>query len=101
MKQFWLGWISQRFSTQLMLVFVILILVTTLSAGVPAYWLMSSQLEAQSWSRVEGAQKTTLSLLAAARMRLEDVLLLFAERPTLHLLLAQEQREALDVYIAN
>src|SRR5690554_1646144 len=99
MKYLRVNWTRGYFSTQLMGVFFLLILATTLSAGLPAYWLTSSQLDAQTWSRIEGARTTTETLLQAAKARLEDSLLLFVERPTLRLLLAQNQAGELEEYI--
>jgi PAS domain S-box-containing protein len=91
----------EHFSTQLMVGAVLLILATTLSAGLPAYWLTSSQLEAQTWSRMESARTTTQSLLEAESIQLQDSLLLFVERPTLRQLLAENRLQVLEEYIDN
>src|SRR5688572_11973709 len=101
MKHAWLGLTRENFSTRLMLGFVLLVLATILSAGLPAYWLTSRQLETQSWNRTRGAAMTTLSLIDAAQVQLEDSLLLFVERPTLQQLLAEERLVELEQYITN
>jgi signal transduction histidine kinase len=73
----------RSFSLRLLLGLFVLILLTTLSAGIPAYWLTRSQLERQAWSQVDNAQKATRSLLQAEQSRLDGLVRLLAERPTL------------------
>lgn len=90
-----------RFSTRLMAGLLLLVLATTLSAGLPAYWLTSTQLQAQAWAGVSGAEAATDSLLQAARTRLSDMALLFAERPTLRLLLAEGTGDELEQYMVD
>ena len=53
------------FIVQLVTGFVALILLTTLMAGVPAYWLTRVQLEKQAWPHFENARRSPLSLLQA------------------------------------
>ncbi|RIK55986.1 MAG: hypothetical protein DCC57_04175, partial [Chloroflexi bacterium] len=76
------------YPAQLVLGIFILILLTTLSAGLPAYWLTRTELERQAWSHVASAEQATASLLQTEQTRLDSLLLLLAERPTLHRLLA-------------
>ncbi len=78
---------SRSFLIRLVSVFCVLILLTTLSAGVPAYLLTRAQLEQQTWSSVENARQATLSLLLAEQTRLTSQVRLFAERSTLHKLM--------------
>jgi len=89
---------GQRFSTRLVVMLVILILVTTLSAGAPAYWLARTQLEQQTWANVQDGQQAVRSLLQAEQERLLNLATLFAERPTLQRLLQTNAREELDDY---
>jgi hypothetical protein len=77
-----------------------LILLTTLSAGVPAYWLTRAELERQAWSHVVGAEQATYSLLAAEQDRLDGLLTLFTERPTLRRLLREPRRAELAAYLS-
>ena len=84
-----------------MLGYVLLVLATTLSAGLPAYWLTSNQLETQTWNQMHDARTTTLALIQAAQVQLEDSLLLFVERPTLRQLLLEDRHEELEEYITN
>ncbi len=98
MKQYF-AWHS--FSMRLLLGFVVLIALTTLSAGVPAYWLTRTQLERQAWSQVENARIATHSLLQAEQSRLANQLVLFAERPTLQQLTRQQASDPLQLYVQN
>ena len=75
--------LPRSFSMRLILGAFALILLTTFSAGIPAYWLARAQLERQAWSQVDGAQRATRSLLQAEQDRLFNLATLFAERPTL------------------
>jgi PAS domain S-box-containing protein len=89
----------QRFSTQLVLAFLVLIVITTLSAGAPAYWITSSRLEQQTWTTAENARQATLSLLQAEQERLRNLALLFAQRPTLQRLLDDPSEDTLPSYV--
>ena len=86
---------------RLLLGLIALILLTTLSAGIPAYWLARSQLERQAWSQVDSAQRATGSLLQAEKARLENLAGLFAERPTLQRLIREENLTELQPYLQD
>ncbi|MFN2134822.1 MAG: ATP-binding protein [Candidatus Promineifilaceae bacterium] len=79
--------------------FVALIVLTTLSAGVPAFWLTRTQLERQAWEQVDNAQSSTHSLLVAERNRVRDQLVLFTERPTLQQLIREQSFDELQQYL--
>ncbi|HSM54527.1 MAG TPA: hypothetical protein VK879_00095, partial [Candidatus Sulfomarinibacteraceae bacterium] len=89
----------RSFSMRLLLGLFVLILLTTLSAGIPAYWLTRSQLEQQAWSQVSGAQHATRSLLLAETERLSNLVTLFAERPTLQRLARERATAHLPPYL--
>lgn len=94
------SWLDpRRFSTRLLLVFLGLILLTTLSAGIPAYLLTRTELEAQAWLQVQTGQQATRSLLAAEQERLENLANLLAERPTLQALVINEDWATLSSYL--
>jgi len=80
---------------------LVLIVLTTLSAGVPAFWLARSQLERQAWSQVDNAQSTTQTLLEAEQNRLINQLILFTERPTLERLIRQQSGDELQLYLQD
>lgn len=95
----------QTYSMQLALGLSLLIIATTLSAGVPAYWLTHVQLNQQVASHLRDAQQATLSLLETEQKRLANIATLFAERPTLAALLSAPQdvttRATLNGYITD
>lgn len=70
--------LPRSFSMRLILGAFALILLTTISAGIPAYLLTRAQLERQAWSQVDGAQRATRSLLRAEQERLSSLATLFA-----------------------
>ncbi|MCL4869610.1 MAG: PAS domain S-box protein [Anaerolineae bacterium] len=89
----------RRFSTRLLLVFLGLILLTTLGAGVPAYWLTRIQLEQQAWNQVNAGQQATHSLLLAEQSRLDNLANLLGERPTLQALVMAQDWDTLHPYL--
>jgi PAS domain S-box-containing protein len=78
---------------------VVLIIITTLSAGVPAYILTRSQLEQQARGQVQATQRATASLYAAAQNRLDDLTQLLSERPTLRRLIQTGEPAELLAYL--
>lgn len=95
-----IGWFRSRsFSFKLVFMMGLLIMLTTLSAGVPAYWVTNSRLEQQTWAGVDNARQATLSLLHAEQAQLTNLVRLLAERPTLQRLLRQPDTAALSGYL--
>ena len=86
-------------ATRLVVVLVVLIVLTTLSAGVPAYLLARSQLEQQAWQQVDATQRATESLYEASLGRVIDLTALLAERPTLRALVTDRDTAALESYL--
>jgi PAS domain S-box-containing protein len=89
------------FSMRLLLGFVVLIVLTTLSAGAPAFWLTRTQLERQTWSQVYNAQSATQSLFEAEQNRVANQLVLFTERPTLQQLTREQSADELQLYLQD
>lgn len=89
----------RTFAGRLILSTVVLIVMTTLSAGLPAYWLTRSELKRQAWSHVASARQATASLLAAEGAQVESVVTLLSERPTLQRLLREENAAELTAYL--
>ena len=86
-------------ATRLVIVLVVLIVLTTLSAGVPAYLLARSQLEQQAWEQVDATQRATESLYEATLRRVIDLTALLAQRPTLRALVTDRDTVALESYL--
>ncbi len=91
----------RRFSTRLLAAFLLLIVLTTLSTSLPAYWLARRQLQQQAWQNVANAQQATHSLLQAEQMRLADLAQLFSERPTLQQLVRTQALDELAPYLQD
>jgi signal transduction histidine kinase len=89
----------RTFPARLVVGIVILTLITTLSAGAPAYWLTRSELERQVWLHILSAQGSTQSLLQAEQERLIALATLLSERPTLGRLLREETRDEMEPYL--
>ncbi len=85
---------------RLVTVLVFLIILTTLSAGVPAYLLARRQLEREAWERVDATRRATESLYDAALGRVVDLTALLGERPTLRRLIIDGDPAAIESYLA-
>jgi PAS domain S-box-containing protein len=93
-------WVNRRsFVTQLVAGFFVLILLTTLMAGVPAYLLTRLQLEKQAWINVANAHQATQSLLRAEAEELRSLTALFTERPTLQRLARERNLTDFPAYL--
>jgi hypothetical protein len=95
----------QRLSTRLIIVFGVIILITTFVAGVPAYLFIRAELENEAWRHVANGEKATRALLDAEQKRLISLATLTSQRPTLkNLLLAGDEKslsEYLEIYQAG
>lgn len=89
----------QSFPRRLGLGIVVIVLLTTMSAGLPAYLLMQNELERQAWQLVANARIATQSLLQAEQERLENVAVLLSARPTLQRWLQETPRTELSPYV--
>lgn len=85
--------------SRLIAVLVVLIVLTTLSAGAPAYLLARRQLERGAWERVDATRRATESLYGAALGRVVDLTALLSERPTLRRLIVDGDPAALESYL--
>ncbi len=98
-----MGWIARyaghSFFTQLMITFVALIFVTAIAVGLPAYWIISNELDQQAWARIDDAERITQVSLGAEQARLVNVALLAAQRPSLHQFLQTGDTASLGVYL--
>jgi PAS domain S-box-containing protein len=90
---------SLGLSPRLVLGVVLLIIITTLSAGVPAYLVTRSQLEAQAWQQVDATSRATESLYLAEQINSFDLTTLLSERPTFKRLVEEDDVIELDSYL--
>ncbi len=85
--------------TQLILSFIGLVLLTAAAVGLPAIWLIRTQLERQAWAQVEQGRRAAQSLYIAQQNELTSLARLTAQRPTLRQLLAQGEPAPLAAYL--
>ena len=90
---------SKSLSVQLVISLVGLTLLTALMVGLPAIWLIRTQLEDQAWAQVHQGVQATQALYAAREQDLDSLATLTAQRPSLQSLLLPGDREALTTYL--
>jgi signal transduction histidine kinase len=76
-----------------------LALFSVLAVGLPAIWLVRSQLQSQAWAQVQQGLQATRALYEAQQNELVGLASLTAERPTLAALLRQGNSGDLQVYL--
>lgn len=94
-----LGIERQSLLFQIILALVGLVILTALTAGIPALWLIRDQQVRQAWAQVDQGSQAARALYAAKQNEVAGLATLTAERPTLHALLAQDDEEALTAYL--
>lgn len=70
-------------SQALVLATVLVVVIATVLGGLATIFTIRHELERQVWLRVEDAQASTQALYASERLRLESLIALIAQRPTL------------------
>ncbi|MCA9973185.1 MAG: hypothetical protein KC425_23360 [Anaerolineales bacterium] len=93
--------VGGRLSSRLILTFVAIVLASTLAAGALAYWLTRTELEQQAWARLADGQRVTQTLLDADRRRLDNLVALAAQRPTLQQMLHNGDTAGLHDYVSQ
>jgi signal transduction histidine kinase len=86
-------------AAQLMLSLAGLALLSVLIVGLPAIWLVGSQLQSQAWAQVQQGQQASRALYDAQQNELAGLATLTAQRPTLVALLRAGDAEALLAYL--
>ena len=59
-------------SAQMILSFILVVLLTAITAGLPAIWLIRDQLDRQAWAQVDQASRATRALYAARQSEISD-----------------------------
>jgi hypothetical protein len=95
----WESIILHSLSSRFLLAFIAIIAITTLSAGVPAYIIIRTELDRQSWTHVADGGRVTLALLETEKIRLENLAVLVSQRPTLQNLVQRRDMDALNEYL--
>jgi PAS domain S-box-containing protein len=90
---------TNRLSTQLIIAFIAIVLLTAATVGLPAIWLLQSQLDQQAWSQVEQGQRAAIGLYSAQYREILNLATLTAQRPTLKELLVSGDIPGLTDYL--
>ncbi|HLE16372.1 MAG TPA: ATP-binding protein [Anaerolineales bacterium] len=80
---------------------IFVVVITALTVGLPAIWVVRGQLMLQAWEQLQRAQTTVQALYEARQIELSNLATLIAQRPTLQDLLIQENRAALQEYLST
>ena len=88
------------FSTRLLLGLATLVVLTTLAAGVPAYWITRGQLQRQTEQHLSDVQHATRSLYQAQADEVVNQLELLRERPTFQRLAQTPASNEMGSYLA-
>jgi len=86
-------------AAQLMLSLAALALLSALAVGLPAIWLVRSQLQSQAWAQVQQGLQASRALYDAQQNELAGLATLTAQRPTLAALLREGDADALLAYL--
>jgi PAS domain S-box-containing protein len=92
-------WFPTKLSTQLIIIFVGLVILTAVMIGLPTIWLINRQADNQFWQQVEQGQKASQALLRAEGRGIDELAQLTAQRPTLQRLLLQNDLKTLQEYL--
>jgi hypothetical protein len=80
---------------------IFVVVITALTVGLPAIWVIRGQLVLQAWEQLEHGQSTVKALYTARQVELSNLATLVAQRPTVQDLLVQENPAALQEYLST
>jgi len=89
----------RNLSTQMIVSFVALVLLTVSAIGIPSIWLIRAQMDRQAWSQVDQGRQASRALYAARQSEVSGLAVLTAQRPTLEDLIGQEDPGTLSNYL--
>lgn len=92
-----IGWRS--LSVQMVVSITVLVILTAAAVGLPAIFLIRSQIENQAWTQVNQGVQASRALYRAAQNNIDDLATLTAQRPTLKQLLLQGDTSLLSDYL--
>jgi two-component system phosphate regulon sensor histidine kinase PhoR len=87
-------------TTQLILSFILVVILTSVTVGLPAILLIRGQLDQQAWSQVDQGLRATESLYDAKQVEVNNLAVLTGRRPTLYELLKTNDQDALRLYLS-
>jgi PAS domain S-box-containing protein len=86
-------------SIQIVITLAGLVFLTAFAIGLPALWVLHSQLERQAWALVNQGSQTSLAVLANKQSGLTNLAILTAQRPTLESLVVSSTPAELTAYL--
>jgi PAS domain S-box-containing protein len=90
---------TRKLSTQLIVAFIAVVLLTAATVGLPAIWVLQNQFDRQAWSQVEQGQRAAIALYGAQYREVLNLARLTAQRPTLQELVMDGNASALTDYL--
>lgn len=72
---------------------ILVVLITAVTVGLPAIWILENQLDAQAWAQVNQGRRVATALYAADEMEIKNLAMLTAQRPTLKELILDDPYE--------
>ncbi|MGC9357487.1 MAG: ATP-binding protein [Anaerolineae bacterium] len=90
---------ARSFRVQLQISFIAVVLMVTTVAVIASLWIIQAELERQAWVQLEQGALATEALYEAHLRTLKGWVRLLAERPTLRMLLADQETGALTDYL--
>lgn len=84
---------------QMIIAFIAIVILASVTVGVPAIWLLQNQIDRQAWSQVQQGQRVTTSLYTSYYNEILNLATLTAQRPTLQELLTQNDVAGLTNYL--
>ena len=83
----------------MIIAFIAIVILASITVGIPAIWLLQNQLDRQAWAQVEQGQRVTIALYKSQYKEILNLAILTAQRPTLQELLIQNDIPALEDYL--
>jgi PAS domain S-box-containing protein len=80
---------------------IFVVVLTALTVGLPAIWVIRGQLMLQAWEQLQRGQSTVQALYEARQTELTNLATLVAQRPNLQEMLVQDNPAALQEYLST
>jgi len=91
---------ASSLTTQLIFSFILVVILTAITVGLPAILLIREQLDRQAWSQVDQGLRATKSLYEAKQVEVENLAILTGRRPTLYELVEARDETSLRLYLS-
>jgi C4-dicarboxylate-specific signal transduction histidine kinase len=92
---------ASSLTAQMILNFILVVILTAITVGLPAILLIREQSDRQAWSQVDQGLRATKSLYAAKQLEVKNLASLTGRRPTLYELLKSHDQTSLRLYLST